>query len=132
MRAAAGKCLEPKASSVTQSANLSPGQTSRPAVQVLTYWMARGYRILGLAEGRILADSKQDLTKITLQNIKQHTYGMRLLGFAVISNPLRSDSTAAITELQDRYIWMYECLHACMHACMDVVLRCNTDAAGLH
>ena len=28
---------------------------------------------------------------------------MRMLGFAVISNPLRNDSTAAVTELQDRY-----------------------------
>lgn len=65
--------------------------------------MALGYRVLGLVAGRILAESKQDLTKINLQSIKQHTFAMHLLGFAVISNPLRSDSIAAITELQDRY-----------------------------
>ena len=66
--------------------------------------MTLGYRVLGLVAGRILAESKQDLAKINLQNIKQHTFAMRLLGFAVISNPLRSDSTAAITELQNGYI----------------------------
>ena len=65
--------------------------------------MSLGYRVLGLVAGRILAESKQDLTKLNLQNIRQHTYGMRMLGFAVISNPLRNDSIAAITELQDRY-----------------------------
>lgn len=69
----------------------------------MCYWTALGYRVLGLIAGRVLAESKQDLTKITLQNIKEHTYGMRMLGFAVISNPLRNDSTAAVTELQDRY-----------------------------
>ena len=68
----------------------------------MTYWMSLGYRVLGLVAGRIIAESKQDLTKLNLQNIKQHTYGMRMLGFAVISNPLRSDSTTAITDLQDR------------------------------
>ena len=52
--------------------------------------------------GRVLAESRQDLSKLNLVNITQHTNGMRLLGFAVISNPLRSDATAAITELQDR------------------------------
>lgn len=72
----------------------------------MLYWMTLGYKVLGLAAGRILAESKQDLAKINLQNIKQHTFGMRLLGFAIISNTLRSDSTAAITELQDRYVCM--------------------------
>ena len=55
-----------------------------------------------MVTGRVLAESRQDLSKLNLLNITQHTYGMRLLGFAVISNPLRSDATAAITELQDR------------------------------
>ena len=59
--------------------------------------------MLGMATGRVLAESNQDLSHLSLQNIKQHTFGMRLLGFAVISNPLRSDSQAAIAELQDRY-----------------------------
>ena len=78
--------------------------------------MALGYRVLGLAAGRVLAESTQDLTKINLQNLSQHTYGMRMLGFAVISNPLRSDSTAAITELQDRYLCMHACV--CLHVCL--------------
>ena len=69
----------------------------------MCYWTALGYRVLGLLAGRVLAESKQDLTRVTLQNIKQHTYGMRMLGFAVISNPLRSDAAATITELQDRW-----------------------------
>lgn len=72
----------------------------------MLYWMSLGYKVLALVAGGILAESKQDLTKINLQNIKQHTYGMRVLGFAVISNPLRNDSAAAITELQDRYACM--------------------------
>lgn len=57
-----------------------------------------------MVTGQVLAESKQDLSRINLQNITQHTYGMRLLGFAVVSNPLRSDAIAAITHLQDRYV----------------------------
>ena len=72
-------------------------------VQAVCYWTALGYRVQGLITGRVLAESKQDFTKISLQNIKEHTYGMRMLGFAVVSNPLRNDSAAAINELQDRY-----------------------------
>ncbi len=71
-------------------------------LQAVCYWTALGYRVLGMITGRVLAESRQDLSKLNLVNITQHTYGMRLLGFAVISNPLRSDATAAITELQDR------------------------------
>ena len=71
-------------------------------LQAVCYWTALGYRVLGMVSGRVLAESKQDLSKVTLQNIRQHTYGMRLLGFAVINNPLRSDSGAAITQLQTK------------------------------
>ncbi len=71
-------------------------------LQAVCHWTALGYRVLGMVTGRVLAESRQDLSKLNLLNITQHTYGMRLLGFAVISNPLRSDATAAITELQDR------------------------------
>ena len=70
--------------------------------QAVCYWTALGYRVLGMIAGRVLAESRQDLSKLNLVNITQHTYGMRLLGFAVVSNPLRCDATAAITELQDR------------------------------
>lgn len=92
----------------------------------MLHWMTLGYKVLGLVAGRIRAESTQDLAKINLQNIKRHTFGMRLLGLAVISNPLRSDSTAAITELQDRYVcmciyvcaWMHACQCLCMFACM--------------
>lgn len=73
------------------------------ALQAVWYWTALGYKVLGFVAGRVSAESQQDLTKINLRNIRQHAYGMRMLGFAVISNPLRNDSTAAITELQDRY-----------------------------
>lgn len=71
-------------------------------LQAVYYWTALGYQVLGMISGRVMAESRQDLSKLNLVNITQHTYGMRLLGFAVISNPLRSDATAAITELQDR------------------------------
>lgn len=78
----------------------------------MLYWMTLGYTVLGLAAGRVRAESTQDLAKINLQNIERHTFGIHLLGLAVISNPLRSDSTAAISELQDRYVCVY--MDACM------------------
>ncbi|DBA88103.1 hypothetical protein WJX79_009270 [Trebouxia sp. C0005] len=85
---------------VTQLAD--PDSLPKDWSQAVYYWTALGYQVLGMISGRVMAESRQDLSKLNLVNITQHTYGMRLLGFAVISNPLRSDATAAITELQDR------------------------------
>ncbi|DBA76073.1 TPA: hypothetical protein ACH3X1_009818 [Trebouxia sp. C0004] len=85
---------------VTQLAD--PDSLPKDWTQAVCYWTALGYRVLGMVTGRVLAESRQKLGKLNLLNITQHTYGMRLLGFAVISNPLQSDAIAAITELQDR------------------------------
>ncbi len=66
--------------------------------------------------GKVTKASEHDLTRISLLNLKQHTCDMRLLGFAVISMPLRADSASVISELQDRsaYIMLqYHVTAAC-------------------
>lgn len=65
-------------------------------------WTAMGCRVLGVASGKAIMEQKQDLVKISLANLKDHVRDMRLIGFMVINNPLRSDSSAAIEELQKK------------------------------
>ena len=45
--------------------------------------------------------SKLDLAAMSLQDLEQHTGGLDLLGFAVMSNQLRPDSKATIEHLQN-------------------------------
>ena len=60
-----------------------------------------GYRVLGVVSGKA-AKNYKDLGTISLANVKNHVHDMRLIGFQVINNPLRSDSAAAIAELQQK------------------------------
>ena len=64
--------------------------------------MAKGNRITVFLGGQLLPTSTLDVASISLGNLKQHVCDMRLLGFAVIDNPLRADSAAVISKLQER------------------------------
>ena len=65
-------------------------------------WTARGYRVLGVITGKATAKDKQDMAKLSLANIKDNMRDVRLIGFMIIDNPVRSDSKAAIAELQQK------------------------------
>ena len=56
----------------------------------------------GLAHGRLLPSSKHQLDQLTMHHLKPHMYDVKLLGFSVISNTVRSDTKAAVAELQTR------------------------------
>ena len=68
-------------------------------LQTVLDWIARGFRVQALMSGKVVID---DISKVSLLNLKQHTSDMRLLGFAIFNNPLRADSASVIAELQDR------------------------------
>ncbi|KAL3140947.1 hypothetical protein ABBQ32_005472 [Trebouxia sp. C0010 RCD-2024] len=65
-------------------------------------WNGRGFRVLVFVGGKVNAASRQDLSKISLLTLKQHTHDIRVLGLAVYSNTLRADSASVIAELQNR------------------------------
>ena len=58
--------------------------------------------MLGLAHGRLLPSSRDQLHKLTMANLSQHVPELKLLGFSVVSHAVRSDTKAAIAELQAR------------------------------
>ncbi|KAL3134301.1 hypothetical protein ABBQ38_006563 [Trebouxia sp. C0009 RCD-2024] len=62
--------------------------------QALFKWTTAGNRIVAFVSGQVLAESQQDLANISLMSLKQHTCNMELLGFAVMSAPLRADSAS--------------------------------------
>lgn len=62
-------------------------------------WNAKGYRTMGVVSGTVVVRDQQDITKISLANVNDHVREMSLLGILVFSNPLRSDSVAAVAEL---------------------------------
>ena len=66
------------------------------------YWTDRGFRVLALATAKVFPESCQDLSKLSLVSIKQHIYDPKLLGYAIITAPLRSETRTAISELQQR------------------------------
>ncbi|KAL0050516.1 hypothetical protein WJX82_001360 [Trebouxia sp. C0006] len=69
---------------------------------VMLSWAAMGYRVMGVVCGKASVSSKQDLAKLSLANIKDNMRDVRLLGFMVISNPVRSESGCTIAELQKK------------------------------
>ena len=71
-------------------------------LQVMLSWAAMGYRVMGVVCGKASVSNKQDLAKLSLANIKDHMRDVRLLGFMVISNPVRSDSASTLAELQKK------------------------------
>ncbi|KAL3160263.1 hypothetical protein ABBQ38_009745 [Trebouxia sp. C0009 RCD-2024] len=66
---------------------------------VMMSWNAKGYRTMGVVSGTVVVRDQQDITKISLANVNHHVREMSLLGILVFSNPLRSDSVAAVAEL---------------------------------
>ncbi|KAL3147353.1 hypothetical protein ABBQ32_002836 [Trebouxia sp. C0010 RCD-2024] len=67
---------------------------------VMMSWNAMGYRTMGVVSGKIVVQDRLDVSKITLANVNNYVREMSLLGILVFDNPLRSDSIAAIAELQ--------------------------------
>lgn len=72
--------------------------------QAVSEWATAGNRIMAFVSGGILAQSQQNLAGIKLRNLKQHVCDLKLLGFAVTSNPLSPDSRLVMAELQDRWV----------------------------
>ena len=68
-------------------------------LQTVLDWTGRGFRVQALISGNVITE---DISKVSLLNLKQHTSDMRLLGLAIINNPLRAHSASVIAELQDR------------------------------
>jgi magnesium-transporting ATPase (P-type) len=71
-------------------------------LQVMLSWAAMGYRVMGVVCGKATVNNKQDFAWLSLANIKDNMRDVRLLGFMVISNPVRSDSGSTIAELQKK------------------------------
>lgn len=71
-------------------------------VQVMMSWNAMGYRTMGVVSGKVTVQHRHEISKISLANVNDHVKEMRLLGFLVMTNPLRTDSVAAIAELQKK------------------------------
>ncbi|KAL0035584.1 hypothetical protein WJX79_000466 [Trebouxia sp. C0005] len=69
---------------------------------VMLSWAAMGYRVMGVVCGKASVSNKQDLARLSLANIKDNMRDVRLLGFMIISNPVRSDSASTIAELQKK------------------------------
>lgn len=44
------------------------------------------------------------MDQLTLHNLREHMWDMQLLGFSVITSTIRSDTKAAIAELQSRSV----------------------------
>lgn len=63
-------------------------------------WNAMGYRTMGMVSGKVVVQDSLDISKITLANVNNYVREMSLLGILVFDNPLRSDSIAAVAELQ--------------------------------
>ena len=71
-------------------------------LQNVVGWTGRGFRVMVFVGGKVNDASRQDLSKISLLNVKQHTHDIRLLGLAVYTNTVRPDSASVIAELQNR------------------------------
>ena len=56
---------------------------------------------MGVVSGKVIVEQRQDISKISLANVNDHVREMSLLGILVFDNPLRSDSVAAVAELQN-------------------------------
>ena len=74
-------------------------------MQAMAHWTGLGYRVLGLAVGKLLPSSaadRQQLSNINLLTLKQHVAELRMIGLAIICTQLRPDAERTIKQLHDR------------------------------
>ena len=80
---------------------------SYAVMQAMAHWTGQGYRVLGLAVGKLLpatAADKQQLSRLNLLTLKQHVSDLRMIGLAIIHTQLRPDTVATIKQLHARSV----------------------------
>lgn len=76
-------------------------------MQAMARWTGLGYRVLGLAVGKLLpatAANKQQLSRLNLLTLKQHVSDLRMIGLAIIETQVRADAAVTIKQMQDRLL----------------------------
>ena len=76
-------------------------------MQAMARWTGLGYRVLGLAVGKLLpatAADKQQLSRLNLLTLKQHVSDLRMIGLAIIETQVRADAAVTIKQMHDRLL----------------------------
>ncbi len=63
---------------------------------------SKSFRLMALAVGVLPHVHKLDLSLMSQQEIESHAHKLELLSVIVLTNHVRPDSKATITQLQDR------------------------------
>ena len=79
-------------------------------VQVIDEYSSKSFRLLAMAVGVIPQAAKLGLVQMTQQQVEGCAVNMQLLCLVVLTNNIRSDSKATISQLQEGYAWL---LHIC-------------------
>ena len=66
-------------------------------------YSSKSFRLLAMAVGVIPRAAKLDLVHMTQQQVEASAVNMQLLCLVVLTNNIRSDSKAAISQLQEGY-----------------------------
>ena len=62
----------------------------------------KSFRLLALAKGMLVDIDQEALSCMTQEQLESHAQGFELLGLLVLSNHLKDDSKATITQLQQQ------------------------------
>ena len=68
-------------------------------LQTIDGYASKGFRLMALAKGVLRGLSNEVLGKMTQEQLEKHAEPFTLLGLLVLSNKLRDDSQATMTEL---------------------------------
>ena len=85
--------------------------------QVFDEFPGQSYRLLALAKGVLRGVDKQAMSLMTQEQLEAHAQGFELLGLLVLSNSLRPDSKATVTELQQRSVFVLNLSHGQLGSC---------------
>ena len=85
--------------------------------QVFDEFSGQSYRLLALAKGVLRGVDKQAMSLMTQEQLEAHAQGFELLGLLVLSNSLRPDSKATVTELQQRSVSVPSLSHEQLGSC---------------
>ena len=86
-------------------------------LQVFDDFSGQSYRLLALAKGVLRGLDKQAMSLMTQEQLEAHAQGFELLGLLVLSNSLRPDSKATVTELQQRSVLVPSLSHEQLGSC---------------
>lgn len=73
--------------------------------QVVDDYSSRSFRLLAIAAGVVHGVGELDLGSMSLQHMEGWC-NLHLLGLVVLTNHLRPESTATVSELQDKCVTM--------------------------